>query len=67
MVNAESEEIVDAVQTLLDLSTSTHYDYKSEENFVKCHICGEWEGHTDVCFVPVLEKWMATPGEFVKL
>lgn len=52
------EELITLADELLDLSTARHHDYTSGESFQECRICGEWEEHSDTCFVPALRRWM---------
>ena len=51
------DAMCDAAETLLDAATSRHYDSTSEETFLECHACGEWDGHTPACWVPALKRW----------
>jgi len=60
-----SDDILNGVYVLLDVAVEHHHDRPSGETMVECHVCGEWEGHTTECFVPALDRWLATPGEFV--
>lgn len=54
-----SDELIDAVQHLIELSTANHADRRaSGEAFVECKACGEWDGHAPTCFVPALLTWM---------
>lgn len=54
------DQIVDAVETLVDVAVSRHTN-RDDETFTECHVCHEWEGHTHTCFVPALEQWLKTP------
>ncbi len=53
------QEIVDTVDSLLDMAVTTFRNRTSydEENMENCHVCGEVDGHSDLCFVPALKKW----------
>lgn len=51
------EELITLADELLDLSTTRHHDYTSGESFRECRICGEWDSHSDTCFVPKLRDW----------
>lgn len=54
---ATLDTIADAVEALLDVSTEFSHDNHSDETFTYCHVCDEWEGHKEKCFVPVLKAW----------
>lgn len=51
-------DVLDAAQVTLDLALGHHVDPNSDETFVECRVCGEWEGHTDGCFIPALHRWL---------
>lgn len=53
----EPPEVVVALITLLVDSAIVRHS-NTEETFVECLVCGDWEGHTDDCPVPALERWM---------
>jgi len=52
-------EFVDALERLVDEATVPHYS--GDEAFAECRICGEWEGHTDICPIPAILNWMQAP------
>ena len=43
------ERVWDLMNELCDEALSRQYDEKSEDTFVQCLVCGEWEGHTPDC------------------
>lgn len=49
--------VLDAVESLLDVSLSRHQDRTADETLTECHVCGEWESHADYCFMPALIRW----------
>jgi hypothetical protein len=57
------EDVDEAVEQLLDISTTLHFHSASDETFTFCHICGEWEEHKDNCFIPLLKKWFDSDDE----
>ena len=54
-----AREDADAIEEFLASTKRTNYDPTSEETFVECTICAEWEGHTKECVVPILQKLIA--------
>ena len=50
-------ELNDLLDQVTDEVYSNHRDSTSEETFQSCNLCGEWEGHTDVCPIPAIETW----------
>lgn len=55
----EPNDINDLFDQVLDRATQKHQDAVSEETFIECRVCGEWDDHTDVCPVPAIERWQA--------
>jgi hypothetical protein len=52
--------IADQLAALVEEACARYTDPVSEETFTRCLICGEWEGHTDHCPIPVIERWAAS-------
>lgn len=52
--------LVELLNAIADEATSRHHDHQSDETLVECHVCGEWEGHTDECPIPAIQKWLAS-------
>lgn len=50
------EPLVEALSAVLD-AQHREYHPQSDETFVQCLVCGEWEGHDDSCPVPAIENW----------
>lgn len=50
--------IAQVVVHLLDLAVIAHHDSRTEESFLECVMCHEWDGHTDACPVTYLEVWL---------
>jgi hypothetical protein len=50
------DEVVDAVEALLDAATKRHAG--KDETFIECLMCGKWEEHDNACPIPSLRKWM---------
>jgi hypothetical protein len=52
---------------LLGMAVEYQRDDRSDESFVHCLICDEWEGHKEWCFIERLEAWSrALPTEELK-
>ena len=51
------DSLTDLVEELMCATVSEHYESKADETYTYCNACGEWEGHTDDCFMPALEAW----------
>lgn len=54
-------EVIDAVQSLLDTVLVSHHDRQSEETFIECLMCGEWDSHIDDCCIPAVLAWQELP------
>lgn len=52
-----SREVCEVVEDVVDTCLHYHYDSKSEETFIECLMCGEWEGHTQTCLIPTILAW----------
>lgn len=50
--------LVDLINAIADEATARHHDSQSDETLVECRVCGEWEGHTDLCPIPAIQKWL---------
>ena len=57
-VHQPPQELTDMLDSFLSEVVQTHYDSQSEDTFVECKLCGEWEGHTEDCPVPAIETYM---------
>jgi len=33
-------------------------DRRADESFFICLVCDSFEGHTETCFIPAIEKWL---------
>lgn len=55
------EQILDQLEEVLDTAIVRHHDHKSDETLMECRLCEEWEGHTENCPIPTIEKFMAGP------
>lgn len=51
------DAVINAVEALIDASEVTHYDRTADESLTECLACGQWESHTDECFMPALKRW----------
>lgn len=51
-------DVENALVDLVDVCIVLHYDHRSEETLTECRCCGEWEGHTDVCPMPAIGRWI---------
>lgn len=47
----------DLLEEVTDEAIARHHHEPSGETLVECKLCGEWEGHTDLCPIPAIEKW----------
>jgi hypothetical protein len=47
----------DKLAALADDAIVRVHDPVSDETFIRCLVCGEWEGHTDICPLPAIERW----------
>lgn len=52
------DDVESAVVSLLDISVLSHHDHESDETFLHCEMCDEWDGHKPQCAVPALERWL---------
>jgi hypothetical protein len=52
--------LIDLIERVIDCGGNRHSN--GDETFIECLVCGEWEGHTDDCPIPALDRWMAQPG-----
>lgn len=50
--------VVEIVNLLVDNAIVSHSN--GDETFHECLVCGDWEGHTDDCPMPALERWLRT-------
>jgi hypothetical protein len=48
------QQVWDALAQLADVSTFRHADTQSDETFVECGVCGEWEGCKAGCPMPLV-------------
>jgi hypothetical protein len=51
-----STQACEAVERLLD-EVTVRETWHTDETFVQCLLCGEWDSHTDDCAVPALLRW----------
>jgi hypothetical protein len=51
------QELIDVLESVTDWGLVPHHHEPSGETLVECKVCGEWEGHTDLCPVPAIQKW----------
>lgn len=58
-------EAAEAIDQLLGWVLVRHHDTQSEETFVECKLCGEWEDHRSLCPVPALQAFMNASDEEV--
>ena len=56
------QSLVDALDGIACDALQHQADPQSDETLVLCLICGEWEGHAEICPLPAIEKWLATPA-----
>ncbi len=47
-------EVAEAVEALVDVGLSQH---GTDEAFIECHLCGDWDGHKTGCPMPLLLVW----------
>jgi len=52
------DDVVQALERLVDEVIVTHHDRQSEESFVECRCCGGWEEHHDHCPMPAVGAWL---------
>ena len=52
------QEVIDAVEELLDIGVVKLHDRQSGETFTECKVCGKIDEHEVTCPVPMLEQWM---------
>lgn len=60
------EDVIAAVDELLDVAVTRHHERISGETFSECHICGGWDEHKPLangmpCPLPALITWLETP------
>lgn len=55
----DREDALNAMQQAIDSAEVRHYDHNSDETFIECLICGEWEEHKDGCPIPVMKTVIA--------
>jgi len=63
-MTSRETEVAELVEQLLDVATSRHTHSGPDgesETFIECHVCGEWEGHKDGCFVAAMQAWQNAP------
>ena len=53
-----SASTCDDVQGLLDALSERLHDRTSDETFIQCLACGQVDGHSPQCFVPLMERWV---------
>ena len=53
-----SASTCDDVQGLLDVLSERMHDRTSDETFIQCKACGEVDGHSQQCFVPLMQRWV---------
>lgn len=58
-VKVPADEVVDLLNHVVDVCIVRHSN--GDETFQECRVCGEWEGHTDLCPMPAIERWLMTP------
>lgn len=50
--------LIDTLNGLLDDAIRRHTERSTEETFEECILCGEWEGHTDQCPIPAIDRFL---------
>jgi hypothetical protein len=60
------QELDDMLEAIWDQSRQLHHDTQSDEKLLQCLVCGEWEGHTVVCPIPVIETWLDQPTSDIR-
>jgi hypothetical protein len=52
-----AEEVINAVEQLVDVAIVRHAIPNADETLTECCLCGDWEGHTDDCPMPAVLAW----------
>lgn len=48
----------DLLADLEDEATIRHYDPQADEWQLDCRLCGQRDGHTDLCPLPAISRWL---------
>lgn len=54
----QKDAAFEVLEQALEAGILSHWNSKSEEVFIECLLCDDWEGHKDGCPIPVIEKWL---------
>ena len=56
------QSLVELLIDVSDRATEWHtMPGDDPETFLECLLCGEWEGHADLCPMPAIERWLSEP------
>lgn len=59
MEQEDDPDLVDAIEALIDTAMRGHSTGGEDpETFYECRACGEWDGHTDNCPIPLAQLWL---------